>query len=96
MLKVPAAPVPSEKMVLPLPASVVTTPLNACGAAPPTLSASACGAAPAPTSPAAAPHSSTATDVLIVAAHLTHALALKATLPLLGSAAGALAPATVR
>ena len=48
-----------------------------------------------PSASPAAPHSSTAAHVL-GAAHLTHALALHATLPPLGSAAGALAPATLR
>jgi hypothetical protein len=59
-----------------------------------TASTSACGDAACCASPAA-PHSSTPAHV-VGAAHLTHALALKATLPPLGSAAGALAPGTLR
>ena len=79
-----------------LPASVVTMPLLAAGAAPgpATTSAAACADA-APCASPAAPHSSTPAHVA-GAAHLTHALTLHATLPPLGSAPGALAPATSR
>jgi hypothetical protein len=61
---------------------------------PPSSIASACGDASCCASPAA-PHSSAAAYVA-GAAHLTHTLAVHATLPLLGSAAGAPAPETVR
>ena len=96
-LKLADVPVPSANASLPLPASVLTTPLLACTppTPPPTLSTSVWGAAPAPTSPAA-PHSVTAENGGAEKAHRTHVLALKATLPPLGSADGALAPATLR
>jgi hypothetical protein len=94
-LKLAAAPVPSANP-LSLPASVVTMPLFGGGTCilPPTTSASACGVASCCASPAA-PHPSTAAHVA-GAGHLTHALALHATLPPLGSADGAPAPATLR
>jgi hypothetical protein len=92
-LKRAAVPVPSANAPLPLPASDKTLPLF-CRAELPTTSVIACGEMPTPTSPAA-PHSSTA-ELVLGAAHLTHALALKATFPPLGSADGAPAPATLR
>ena len=92
--KLAAAPVPSAKAPLPLPASVLTTPLFGNGTGPPTTSASACGDVSCCASPAA-PHSSTPAHVA-GAAHLTHALALYALLPLLGSSGGALAPSAVK
>ena len=94
-LKLAAAPVPSTNAALPLPARVVTTPLLAAGATPTpdTTSAAACADA-APCASPAAPHSSTPAHGPGSAPHLIHVLALQAMLPPLGSAAGALAPAT--
>jgi len=89
-----ATAVPSTNPGLPLPARVVTTPLFGSGTVAPTTSAAAWGDAPCCASPVA-PHSSTAAHVA-GAAHLTHALALHATLPPLGSADGAPMPATLR
>ena len=97
-LKLAAVPVPSAKAALPLPANVLAAPpvpqLADAAAVPATASPIACGDATPCASPAA-PHSSTAAYEA-GAAHLTHALALKATLPPAGSAAGAPEPATVR
>jgi hypothetical protein len=89
-LKLAAAPKPSAKDAMLLPASVETTPLLM----PSTTRATASGDESSCALPAA-PHSSTDACVLGVA-HLTHALALHAMFPPLGSAAGALAPGASR
>ena len=94
--KLAAVPVPSANALSPLPASVVTMLLFAAGttAAPATTSASV-AADVTPSASPAVPHSRTAAYVA-GAIQLTHELALHATLPPLGSNAGALVPGTVR
>ena len=64
--------------------------------APPTARAILDVSGARPGSDPSTPHSSTAVHNVLGAAHLTHALALHATLPPLGSATGALAPGALR